>query len=137
MYIIIFNYHVFLGITQTNQLVDLTDFCRQHIIPELQKPNVDELPVLKAAAVKYIMTFRSQLPTDIIKFCLPRAVAHLKAQSHVTHSYASASIDKILTLRIQGSNNVPVINAPDLNPMAAELLQGLFGAFNLPGKLRN
>ena len=46
------------GITKTNQLVDLVDFCRQHIIPELQKPNVDELPVLKAAAVKYIMTFR-------------------------------------------------------------------------------
>ena len=46
------------GITKTNQLVDLTDFCRQHIIPELQKPNVNELPVLKAAAIKYIMTFR-------------------------------------------------------------------------------
>ena len=46
------------GITQTNQLVDLTDLCRQHIIPELQKPNVDDLPVLKASAVKYILTFR-------------------------------------------------------------------------------
>lgn len=46
------------GITQTNQLVDLTDFCRQHILPEVQKPDIDTLPVLKASAVKYLMTFR-------------------------------------------------------------------------------
>ena len=58
--------------------VDLTDFCRQNIIPELQKPNVDEMPVLKAAAVKYIMTFRSQMPTDVIKGCLPLIIKHLK-----------------------------------------------------------
>ena len=111
----------------------MTDFCRQNIIPELQKPNVDEMPVLKAAAVKYIMTFRSQMPTDVIKGCLPLIIKHLKAQSHVTHSYAAATIDKILLLKIQGSNNVPVINASDLSPMASELLEGLFGAFTLPG----
>ena len=113
----------------------MTDFCRQNIIPELQKPNVDEMPVLKAAAIKYIMTFRSQMPTDVIKGCLPLIIKYLKAQSHVTHTYAAATIDKILLLKIQGSNNVPVINASDLSPLASELLQGLFGAFTLPGML--
>jgi len=125
------------GITQTNQLVDLTDLCRQHIIPELQKPNVDDLPVLKASAVKYILTFRSQLPTDIIKGCLPFIINHLKAQSHVTHTYAAAAIDKILILKIPGSNNVPTVTANDLSPMASDLLQGLFGAFNMPGSAEN
>ena len=79
----------------------------------------------------YLLFFRSQLPTDIIKGTLPLIANHLKAESHVTHTYAAATIDKILVLRIQG--NVPVINAPDLTPLAAVLLEGLFGAFNLPG----
>ncbi len=125
------------GITQTNQLVDLTDFCRQHIIPELQKPQVDELPVLKAASVKYVMTFRSQLPTDIIQGTLPLIVKHLKAQSHVTHTYSAAAVEKMLILKHPGAANKPLISADDLSPLAAELLQNLFGAFSLPGSNEN
>ena len=122
------------GITQTNQLVDLTEFCRKNIIPEIQKlNNIDEMPVLKAAAIKYIMTFRSQLPSDLVKACLPGITAHLKAQSHVVHTYAAAAVDKILIMKMPGSNNVPVVSAADLAPLASELLQGLFGAFALPG----
>ena len=33
-----------------------------------------------------------------------------------------------------GSNNVPTVTANDLSPMASDLLQGLFGAFNMPGE---
>ena len=126
------------GITQTNQLVDLTDFCRQHILPEIQKVDkVDELPVLKAACVKYVLTFRSQLPPDLVKATLPFMIAHLKANSHVTHTYAAAAIDKMLILRVPGSNNVPVITADDLAPIAESLLQNLFGAFSLPASTEN
>ena len=125
------------GITQTNQLVDLTDFCRQHIIPELQKPDVNGMPVLKAAAVKYVMTFRSQLPADLVKGCLPYIINHMKAQSQVTHTYSAAAVDKILIMKVAGSNNVPVVTAADLKPLAESLLQGLFGAFSMEGKFKH
>ena len=126
------------GITQTNQLVDLTDFCRKNIIPELQKVNnIDEMPVLKAAAVKYIMTFKSQLPSDLVKACLPNIIGHLKAQSHVTHTYAAAAVDKILIMKMPGSTNLPVVTSADLAPLASTLLEGLFGAFALPGSAEN
>jgi hypothetical protein len=40
-------------------LVDLSEFCRNHIIKDLLvAPDVNALPVLKASAVKYILTFR-------------------------------------------------------------------------------
>ena len=77
------------------------------------------------------------MPSDIIKGSLPFIVNHLKAQSHVTHTYSAAAIDKFLILKLGGSNNVPLISANDLNPLASDLLQGLFGAFALPGKLSN
>ena len=40
------------GTTQTNQLVDLVEFFGTHILPELQNPAIDRLPVLKADAIK-------------------------------------------------------------------------------------
>ena len=55
------------GITQTNQLVDLGDFCNKHVIPELQLvSNTAEFPILKSDCVKYLLTFRS------VVGCYPR-----------------------------------------------------------------
>jgi hypothetical protein len=87
-------------------------YFRQHIIPELQKPNVDQLPVLKAASIKYVMTFRSQLPGDMVKGCLPYIVKHLKAQSHVTHSYAAAAIGMYQYAQSARATTCSVITQP-------------------------
>ncbi len=126
------------GITQTNRLVDLVEFCREHVLPELQAPNVDSLPVVRADCVKYVMTFRSQLPPDLVKQCVPFFVAHLRAQSHVVHTYSAAAIDKVLIIRSGAeTGNVALVSSADLAPVAESLLTGLFGAFSLPGSAEN
>lgn len=40
------------------------DFFAQQIAPELQSAAVNESPILKADALKFVTTFRSQLPKD-------------------------------------------------------------------------
>ena len=50
------------GATTTNEFVNIPDFFNQHIMPELQSANADERPVLKADALKFVTTFRSQIP---------------------------------------------------------------------------
>ena len=60
---------------------------------------VNEIPVLKADALKFIMTFRSLLGGQTILGCLPQIIRHLPAQSIVVHSYAACAIDKILIMR--------------------------------------
>lgn len=52
------------GATTTNQLVNVLDFFSQHVLPELQSQQLDERPVLKADALKYLTLFRSQIPKD-------------------------------------------------------------------------
>ena len=47
------------GTTETSELVNIADFFNSQIASDLASPNVDEYPVLKADAVKYIITFRS------------------------------------------------------------------------------
>ncbi|KAL5287215.1 Cas.2 family protein [Megaselia abdita] len=91
------------GVTQTSELVPLPVFCAQQIIPELERPDINELPVLKADALKFVMVFRSLLGQQTLLSCLPQLIRHLPAESGVVHSYAACSIDKILIMR--DSNN--------------------------------
>jgi len=60
---------------------------------------VNELPVLKADAIKLIMTFRSILPREMVVGSLPQLIRHLSANSIVVHSYAACAIEKILAMR--------------------------------------
>ena len=121
------------GITQTNQLVNLGDFCAMHILPELQ--NTPEFPVLKADCVKYVLTFRSQLPPETVKAALPSLVQLLKFPAVVLHTYAAAAIDKILIMK--NSSGAALLTAQELAPLTEDLLKNLFGAFEFPGSTEN
>jgi exportin-2 (importin alpha re-exporter) len=124
------------GITQTNQLVNLGDFCAMHILPELQNfGNTPEFPVLKADCVKYVLTFRSQLPPEAIKLALPALIQLLKFPAVVLHTYAAAAIDKILIMK--NSSGAALITAQELAPHTEDLLKNLFGAFEFPGSTEN
>lgn len=62
--------------------------------------SVNEMPVLKADAIKYVMIFRNQLPRNVILMTLPHIVNLLTAQNQVVHTYAAHAIEKILMLRL-------------------------------------
>ncbi|KAJ1519390.1 hypothetical protein ONE63_004682 [Megalurothrips usitatus] len=123
------------GVTQSSQLVNLTDFAAQHIIPELEKPDVNSIPVIRADAVKYVMTFRTVLPRDVVVGSLPKLIAHLAAASPVVHTYAAASIEKILTIR--GADQQPLVKKEEVAQLATFLLNSLFSTLSLPGSAEN
>ncbi|CAG9570956.1 unnamed protein product [Danaus chrysippus] len=83
------------GVTRASPLVDLTSFAATHVLPELQRPDVNELPVLKADAIKYIITFRSLLPKDLIVTALPLLIQHIRGGG-VVCTYASCAVEKLL-----------------------------------------
>ncbi|XP_055703907.1 exportin-2 [Phlebotomus papatasi] len=123
------------GVTQTSELVPLPQFCQQHIIPELERSNVNEMPVLKADALKFLISFRSCLETSSVVACLPLIIRHLQAQSVVVHSYAACAIEKILMIRIPGQKSP--VTATELSPLAGDLFSGLFGALEMAGSMEN
>ncbi|CAG9857406.1 unnamed protein product [Phyllotreta striolata] len=117
------------GVTQTSQLVDITQFCQQHVLPELERPDVNDLPVLKADAIKYVMTFRSVLPSDLVVSTLPQLIRHMPSESCVVHTYAACTLEKILMLK---SNNQTIVTGAQLEPLASELLTNLFAVLQKP-----
>ncbi len=60
---------------------------------------VNELKVLKADAIKYVMIFRNQLPQSTMKESIVHLIRLLTAESPVVHTYAACALDKILLLR--------------------------------------
>jgi len=119
------------GTTQTNQLVDLVDFFSQHIVNELQQANVNELMVLKADAIKYLMTFRNQLPREAILVSIKSLIDLLRSNSIVVHSYAANAVDKILMLK--ATDGSALIKRADLAGTEQMLLMNLFYAMTIPG----
>ncbi|XP_071836903.1 exportin-2-like isoform X2 [Apostichopus japonicus] len=122
------------GTTEVSQLVNITDFFKSNIIQDLEAPSVNETPVLKADAIKYIMTFRQVLPREVLLSSLPCFMNLLKAESQVVHTYAASGIEKVVLVRHDGKQ---VITADDVKPHTEQLLNNLFGAFSHEGSSEN
>ncbi|XP_065062318.1 exportin-2-like [Rhopilema esculentum] len=123
------------GTTEASQLVNLVDFFKSHIAPDLQSPNVDEYPVLKADAIKYVITFRSVLPRNLILSVIPFLVNMIKAKNPVVHSYAANAVERIMTLRSPGGG--PPLSAAELRTVKEQLFANLFNALEMQGSHEN
>eukprot|EP00879_Flechtneria_rotunda_P024675 GHRR01026177.1.p1 GENE.GHRR01026177.1~~GHRR01026177.1.p1 ORF type:complete len:383 (+),score=119.03 GHRR01026177.1:288-1436(+) len=114
------------GATTTNRLVNISDFFTQQVLPELQNPQVNERPILKADALKFVTTFRSQLPSETLLALLQPITALLGSEHVVVHSYAATAIERFLALKENGRSKLAV---SDVLKVAQQLLTGLFAAF--------
>ncbi|CAK8690429.1 unnamed protein product [Clavelina lepadiformis] len=122
------------GTTQSNELVDLQQFFSTHILPEL-KQDVNELPVLKSDAIRFVITFRNQLGHDALMLVFPHFVQLLLSTSHVVHTYAAHAIERILM--IKGNGQLPLVTQSDLSPHLELILTNIFAAMTISGSEEN
>eukprot|EP00051_Salpingoeca_urceolata_P014441 m.183859 g.183859 ORF g.183859 m.183859 type:complete len:978 (+) comp18088_c0_seq1:151-3084(+) len=122
------------GTTQTNELVDIGSFFQQHVLPEFKTGDVDANAIVKADALKFVVTFRNQLPPPIHHELLPVYNAHLASKYAVIVSYAAHCLERSLMVRAGGA----MIFTPEhVGPALPTLLQSLFSAFAKPGCQEN
>ena len=123
------------GITKTSELVNVADIFTSQCLGELQNPDFNQHPVLRADAIRYITTFRSILPREVLIGCLPLLATHLTASSHVVHTYAAHCLEKLLILK--GSDGKGVLKAKDILPHLEVILVNLFRIFKIQGSELN
>ncbi|KAI9492718.1 Cse1-domain-containing protein [Zychaea mexicana] len=112
-----------LGVTQTNNLVDVVDFFTKHILGDLETDVNAGSPILKVDAIKFLYTFRSQLTKEQLLTVFPYLVKHLESSNYVVHTYSAIAIERILFLR-QGK--AMLFSAEDIAQYAETLLVQLF-----------
>jgi exportin-2 (importin alpha re-exporter) len=122
------------GVTQASSLVPIPQFLQSDILPELERPDINEIPVLKADALKFLMTFRTVLGAQV-GAAIPLIVRHLESNSYVVHSYAACNLDKMLIMKDAAGN--PLITQEVLAPHASAVVGGLFNALDKPNSGEN
>ena len=138
-----------LGATQTNSLVNLADFCQSHVLPELQAAATPH-PILVADAIKFVTTFRVQLPRELHERVMPALVALLSHKEAVVHTYAATAIERMLTVKEAPAASAAVagggaaaaaaplrFGAAQLTPLLQPLLTSLFGVLKTDASKEN
>jgi len=110
----------------STDLVDVQSFFESVIVPELQSPDVNGYPMLKAGALKFFSVFRNQISKSVALRFFPDLVRFLASESNVVHSYAASCIEKLL--RVKDEMGEPRYTSADINPIFPVLMNNLFSA---------
>ncbi|KAH7316301.1 hypothetical protein KP509_21G087100 [Ceratopteris richardii] len=122
------------GSATGSSLVDIDQFFATAILPELQCEDVNSQPILKADAIKFVTTFRVQLPKQVSLTLIPHLARFLLSESNVVHSYSALCIERMLIIR---DGKQLRFGAQDLAPFMSVLLNNLFAALKLPESQEN
>jgi exportin-2 (importin alpha re-exporter) len=67
------------------------------VLPEILDSAVDNRPIVRADALKFICVFRSHLPGDFLLQVLAPLIAHLSSQHVVVQTYAAYTIERYVS----------------------------------------
>ena len=101
------------GVSETNAAIDIMELVNNHVLPELAVPSalsngqLDDLPILRADCIKFIATFRNQIPVASVRQLLPLVVAHLRSASRVVQSYAAFCVERLLMVKDRPAGAAP------------------------------
>ncbi|KAI9907456.1 hypothetical protein PsorP6_004090 [Peronosclerospora sorghi] len=86
------------GVSEVNPRVPLMDFFMTEVLPELSSRNRASL-ILMADAIKFVSTFRSQLPVEVMEQLFPLLMNCMDPSQFVVHTYAAACLERLLTVK--------------------------------------
>jgi exportin-2 (importin alpha re-exporter) len=108
------------------------DFFTAEVVPELSNPQAN--PLLKADAIKFVSTFRNQMPVDAMEQLFPLLLNCLEPSQFVVHTYAAACLERLLTVKDDG---VLRFSSARLAPYLSKLLDHLFNILEAPNYPEN
>ena len=102
--------------------MDIFDFFQKHIAEDILTENGQ--PILTVDAIKYVHTFRNQIPHQHWHEIFPLLVKHLTSSNFVVHSYSAIAIERIL--QMTDEDRKPIIPPSEIVSLSGGLLEHLF-----------
>lgn len=87
------------GVSSCNDKVDVMTFLNQQVIPVLTGTTPSGHNCLVASCLKFITTFRQQIPGATMMPLIGAVVPQLASNSAVIHTYAAHFLDKVLLIK--------------------------------------
>ncbi|CAF0901978.1 unnamed protein product [Adineta ricciae] len=114
------------GITKTSSFISIPAFYSNSILPELQNSDVNNLPLIKADCLKFLIHVRNQLDRDTLVKSLPECARYLASTNIVVQTYAAHAIERLLLVRYPADQKHTAITKNDLAPHAQSMYDNLF-----------
>ncbi|CAF0997607.1 unnamed protein product [Adineta ricciae] len=114
------------GITKTSSFISIPAFYTSNILPELQNPDVNSLPLIKADCLKFLIDVRSQIDRDALLVSIPQCVRYLSSNNIVVQTYAAHAIERLLLVRHPTDSKQTSITKTDLIPHAQTMYDSFF-----------
>lgn len=114
------------GATQRlSNLVPFETFLRQYVLSELSSDVSAQSPfIIKADCIRFVATFRAHIEPQLLPEIIALLTTWIRCQDEVVRTYASHTVERILTLRRPGQQDYLITDA-NLSERAAPLLQHL------------
>eukprot|EP00993_Chasmostoma_nieuportense_P000154 NODE_113_length_3103_cov_31.933132_g106_i0.p1 GENE.NODE_113_length_3103_cov_31.933132_g106_i0~~NODE_113_length_3103_cov_31.933132_g106_i0.p1 ORF type:complete len:982 (-),score=356.67 NODE_113_length_3103_cov_31.933132_g106_i0:158-3046(-) len=112
------------GTSKINELVNIGEFFASSVLPELRDTSA-KFPILKADAIRFVSSFRLQIPKTEYLPLLSLLANWLKSPNEVVHSYAAAAIERLLMVKDPTTQQVR-LGKEEWKDLAGLLLEGLF-----------
>ncbi|GMS97107.1 hypothetical protein PENTCL1PPCAC_19282, partial [Pristionchus entomophagus] len=120
------------GATTTSQLINIVDYYSSNVRGELCAAEVNDVPILKADALKFVVLFRNQLPPEALQEAIAAIENLFTSQHTVVHKYAAYAVERLLLVK---HNNTPIFTSASVN--VPSLLARLIAAFDVDPKAQN
>lgn len=114
------------GVSSTNPLLDVIDFFKNQILPDLTNATVPHI-ILRIDAIKFIYIFRNQLSKEQLIELIPLLANFLQSDEYILYTYAAVTIERILTIRESLTSSKFIFTKNDVSGSAEILLTNLFG----------
>ncbi|KAK0395016.1 hypothetical protein QR680_001065 [Steinernema hermaphroditum] len=116
------------GVVSTSNLVNVGDFYTQYVREDIIGTNTQIHPILRADAIKYVVTFRSMLPIEAVAEAMQQTnenqgvIGLLRTDDPLLHQYAAHAIERLLCMKqnIFNASNTQVAVLIDLLVKASQ-----------------
>ncbi|CAM9702124.1 unnamed protein product, partial [Ectocarpus sp. 13 AM-2016] len=124
------------GVSKTNAYMNVLDAFTTHVLPEIQDPDVNARPIVRADCIKFVHTFRNQFSVEQLLALMPVLIAHLKSEHTVVLTYAAMTIERMLAVKDKVPGQRPTLRLPkeSLTPFLESLFTGLFAVMDQEGE---
>ncbi|CAM9833425.1 unnamed protein product, partial [Ectocarpus sp. 12 AP-2014] len=114
------------GVSKTNAYMNVLDAFTTHVLPEIQDPDVNARPIVRADCIKFVHTFRNQFSVEQLLALMPMLIAHLKSEHTVVLTYAAMTIERMLAVKDKVPGQRPTLRLPkeSLTPFLESLFTG-------------
>ena len=111
-----------LGVSIVNPRVNIMDFFQSQIITDLMTTGKSLHPLLLLESIKFVVSYRNQLPKDILVQCLPLMLNHLESGGFIIHTFAAIAVEKLLSVK---RNGVYIFATSDISNVVGRLSVGI------------